>query len=164
MRAILQSISLVTALLCGCSALPPSPASTAPPFTAVVSVRQLMEWVIDPAVDVIWDSVATIYTEAGTREVAPHTDEQWAAVRNSAVIVAESGNLLMLDGRAMDRDRWMSTARELTVAANGALKAAEARNVAALFTAGEDIYHACTACHLRYAPGLRDATPDNQAK
>ena len=123
-----------------------------------------MEWVIDPAVDVIWDSVATIYTEAGTKEVAPRTDEQWAAVRNSAATVAESGNLLMLEGRALDRDQWMGAARALTVAANGALKAAEARNVEALFVAGEDIYHACTACHLRYAPALQDAAPDKPAR
>jgi hypothetical protein len=113
-----------------------------------------MEWVVDPAVDVIWDSVATIYTEAGTREVAPHTDEQWAAVRNSAATVAESGNLLMMEGRARDRTEWMSAARALTVAANRALEAAESRNVKALFTAGEGIYDACSACHLRYASHL----------
>jgi hypothetical protein len=123
-----------------------------------------MEWVIDPAVDVIWDSVATIYTEAGTKEVAPQTDEQWAAVRNSAATLVESGNLLMLDGRALDRDQWLSAARGLSVAANGALKAAEARNVGALFVSGEEIYLACTACHLRYAPALRDVAPDQPGR
>ncbi len=151
MRTILRLISLGTVLLFGCSALPPSPAPTAPPFSTVVNVKQLMAWVVDPAVDVIWDSVGTIYTEAGTKELAPHTDEEWAAVRNGAAIVAESGNLLMMDGRARDRDKWMTVARGLTDAANRALKAAEAKNADALFTAGEDIYHACTACHQRYA-------------
>jgi hypothetical protein len=38
-----------------------------------------MEWVIDPAADVVWDSVKSISTEAGTKEVSPQTDEQWAA-------------------------------------------------------------------------------------
>jgi hypothetical protein len=144
-------ISLTTVLLFGCSALPPSPAPTAPPFNTAMNVKQLMDWIIDPAVDVIWDSVGTIYTEAGTKERAPHTEEEWAAVRNGAAIVAESGNLLMMDGRARDRDKWMTVARGLTDAANRALKAAEAKNVNALFTAGEDIYQACTACHQRYA-------------
>jgi hypothetical protein len=151
MRTILGLIPLGTALLLGCSALQPSASPVAPTFSPAVSMKQLMEWVVDPAVDVIWDSVGTIYTEAGTKELAPRTDEQWAAVRNSAAIVAESGNLLMMEGRARDRGQWMSFARALTVAANGALKAAEARNVDALFAAGEDIYHVCSACHQRYA-------------
>ncbi len=110
-----------------------------------------MTWVIDPAADVVWDSVATIMTEAGTKDIAPHTDEEWAAVRNSAAIVAESGNLLMIEGRARDRDKWMTAARRLAVAANQALKAAEAKNVDSLFAAGGDIYNACAACHQRYA-------------
>src|SRR5216684_4768531 len=131
-----------SALVVGCSALTPTPA---PPFNTAVNVKELMAWIVDPSVDVIWDSVGTIYTEAGTKELAPHTVEEWAAVRNGAAIVAESGNLLMMDGRARDRDKWMTVARGLTDAANRALKAAEAKNADALFTAGEDIYHACTA-------------------
>jgi hypothetical protein len=153
MRTILRLIALSTMALLGCGALPPA-VPPAPPFDTVLSVKQLMEWVVDPAVDVIWDSVATIYTEAGTKEVAPHTDEQWAAVRNGAALVAESGNLLMIDGRARDRKEWMSAARALTAAAVLALKAAEDRNANALFTAGEVIYHACSACHQRYASHL----------
>jgi cytochrome c556 len=45
----------------------------------------------------------------------------------------------------------MSFARALTDAANGARKAAEAKNIDALFTAGEDLYNACSSCHRRYA-------------
>jgi len=137
-----------SALVVGCSALTPPPA---PPFNTAVNVKELMAWIVDPSVDVIWDSVGTIYTEAGTKELAPRTDEQWDAVRNSAAIVAESGNLLLMDGRARDRGAWMSFASALTDAANGARKAAEARNIDALFAAGEDLYRVCSACHLRYA-------------
>jgi cytochrome c556 len=39
----------------------------------------------------------------------------------------------------------------LTDAANDARKAAEARNIDALFTAGGDLYRVCSACHQRYA-------------
>jgi hypothetical protein len=136
------------ALALGCGAFTPAPA---PPFNTAVNVKELMVWIVDPSVDVIWDSVGTIYTEAGTKELAPRTDEQWDAVRNSAAIVAESGNLLLMDGRARDRGPWMSFASALTDAANGARKAAEARNIDALFAAGEDLYRVCSACHLRYA-------------
>jgi hypothetical protein len=141
----------LSALVLGCSALTPPTNPAAPPFDTAVNVKELMDWIVDPSVDVIWDSVGTIYTEAGTKELAPRTDEQWDAVRNSAAIVAESGNLLMMDGRARDRGPWMSFARALTDAANGARKAAEARNIDALFTAGEDLYRVCSACHQRYA-------------
>lgn len=164
MRAILRLIALGTMSLFGCSAVPPS-GGTAPPFNVVVNVKQLMEWVIDPAVDVIWDSVSTTYTESGAKEVAPRTDEEWANVRNNAAIVAESGNLLMIEGRARDQQEWMRAARRMTNAANGALKAAEAKNVGALFEAGEDIYHACTACHQRYAYfAIQDAAQKPPAK
>ena len=150
MRRVLRWVPL-SALVAGCSAWAPSPNPPAPPFNTAVNVKDLMAWIVDPSVDVIWDSVGTIYTEAGTKEVAPRTGEQWDAVRNSAAIVAESGNLLMMDGRARDRGPWMSFARALTDAANGARKAAEAKNTGALFTAGEDLYNVCGSCHQRYA-------------
>ena len=139
------------ALVLGCSASTPPPGPAAPPFNTAVNVKELMAWIVDPSVDVIWDSVGTIYTEAGTKELAPRTDEQWDAVRNSAAIVAESGNLLMMDGRARDRGPWVSFARALTDAANGARAAAETKNIEALFTAGENLYNACSSCHQRYA-------------
>ena len=149
MRRVLRWIPF-SALVLGCSAVtPPGPA--APPFNTAVNVKELMAWIVDPSVDVIWESVGTIYTETGTKELAPRTDEQWDAVRNSAAIVAESGNLLMMDGRARDRGPWVSFARALTDAANGARKAAEAKDIEALFTAGENLYNVCSSCHQRYA-------------
>lgn len=63
------------------------------PFRTVLEFKQFMEWVIDPAADVIWYSVKTIITQAGTKEIKQETDEQWAAVRNAAATLAESGNM-----------------------------------------------------------------------
>jgi hypothetical protein len=154
MRRTTHLILLGAAWLFGCAQLPPAAAPAAPPFAAVADLKQLMEWVIDPAVDVVWDSVKSISTETGTKEVAPHTDEEWDAVRNAAMTVAESANLLMIPGRARDGREWMNAARGLSVAADRARTAAEARNVDALFAAGGDIYNACSACHRRYAPHL----------
>jgi thiamine pyrophosphate-dependent acetolactate synthase large subunit-like protein len=119
-----------------------------------------MEWVIDPAADVVWESVKTIMTEQGTREIAPRTQEEWDAVRNAAALLAEAGSSLMMEGRARDRDAWMSAARRLTDAAQGALDAAQAKDAAAVFAAGGRIYNACSGCHVRYAPQLNaDAGP-----
>lgn len=120
-------------------------------------MKQLMEWVIDPAADVVWDSVKTIMTMEGTTEIAPKTEEQWAAVRNSAATLVEAGNLLMLDGRARGGQEWMAHARRLSDSAQVALKAAEAKNAGALFDAGGGIYNSCKACHDRYAAFDRPA-------
>jgi hypothetical protein len=113
-----------------------------------------MEWVIDPAADVIWDSVKSISTEAGTKEIAPQTDEQWAAVRNAAATLTETGNMLMIQGRARDQKEWMNAARGLIRTADTAVKAAEAKNKDALFAAGGEIYTVCRGCHQQYASHL----------
>lgn len=153
MRITRRWLSILALLMCGCTSMSPPP-TPAPPFTQVVELKQLMEWVIDPATDVIWDSTKTIINAEGTREIAPRTQEEWDVVRNAAATVAEAGNLLMIEGRARDRKQWMNAARGLTVAATRALKAAEAKNTTALFDAGGDIYNACSACHARYAAQL----------
>lgn len=150
-------ILLPTAFIAGCS--PHEPANTAadaapPPYHVVANVKQLMNWVIEPNADVLWNSVGTIVTEAGTQELEPRTDEEWEAVRNSAAVVAESGNLLMMEGRAFDRTEWMNASRRLIDAAVSAIEAAEAKDVPALFDAGGAVYESCTACHTKYALGL----------
>jgi hypothetical protein len=146
-------ISACLILLMGCSPLPPRPEVSllAPPLTTAISLPQLMDWVIDPAADVIWDSVKSIMTASGTQEIAPKTDEQWEAVRNGAATLVEAGNLLMMEGRAKDGKEWMAATRRLSATAEKALKAAQAKRADALFDAGGDIYNACKGCHDRYA-------------
>lgn len=149
---------LAALVLAGCA--PGEPAANAdaappPPYHMVASVKDLMNWVIEPNADVLWDSVGTIMTEAGTEERQPQTEEEWEAVRNAAAAVAESGNLLMMDGRAFDRGEWMKASRAMIDAAVTALQAAEAKDVPALFDAGAVVYESCTACHTKYALGLQ---------
>jgi hypothetical protein len=157
MKAVLL-VSACALLAVGCSSKAPpatAGASTAPPFQNVANVKQVMNWIIEPNADVLWDSVGTIITEQGIEEIQPQTEEEWEAVRNSAAVIAESGNLLMMEGRAFDRDQWMKDARGMIDAANTAIQAAEAKDVAALFDAGGVVYESCTACHSKYALGLQ---------
>ncbi len=145
-------ILLAAALQSGCGDLPaPPPASAVRP---VLSLKQLMEWVIDPAADAVWDSVKTIITEQGTKEIAPQTQEQWDAVRNGAAMLAESSNLLMMHTRARDQGEWIAAASRLAESAAKALRAAGSKDAAGVFAAGGEIYDACSACHRRYAPQL----------
>jgi hypothetical protein len=151
MQAFAFFIAVAILFLFGCGGTQPPPAPAAAP---VLTLKQVMEWVIDPAADVIWDSVKSISTEAGTKEVAPQTDEQWAAVRNASATLIESANMLMIEGRARDQKDWIGGARGLIRTASAALKAAEAKDKDAVFAAGGEIYTVCRGCHQLYASHL----------
>jgi hypothetical protein len=150
-------VPLCAMLLVGCggSTPPPeaAPAADAPPFHTALTTKQLMSWIIDPNATAIWNSVGTVTTDKGTEERHPRTDEEWATYRNAAAMLIESGNLLMLDGRAQDKDQWMATSRGMADAAATVLEAAEAKDVEAYFNAGGALYEACTACHSKYLVG-----------
>ena len=127
-----------------------TPSTTPPPFVPVGDVQQLMEMVIDPAADIVWESVGTIVTLDGTEEIFPRSDEEWSTVRNSAMVLAESGNLLMFGDRAKGEGPWMIMSQALVEAGMVALEAAEAKNPEAVFAVGEQIYNACETCHVLY--------------
>lgn len=139
------------ALVSACSSAP------LPPFKPVADTKLLMQSVIDPNADEIWDSVRSIITVEGTQEIRPHTNEEWTAVRNHAVTLAESGNLMMMAPRAKDGDEWMTRARELVDTSERAIHAAESRNADDLFSAGGDIYQACSNCHQKYMDAIVNA-------
>jgi hypothetical protein len=128
-----------------------------PPFRPVADTKLLMQSVVDPNADIVWDAVKTIDTPQGTEEIRPRTDQQWAAVRNAAVTVAESGNLLMMVPRAKNSGEWMTLAQSMIDSGQEAIKAADAKNAERLFTVGGDIYDACSACHARYLDAIVNA-------
>jgi hypothetical protein len=128
-----------------------------PPFKTVVDTKLLMQSVVDPNADIIWEAVKSIDTKAGSQEIRPTTDEEWTAVRNAAVTVAEAGNLLMLVPRAKNGDDWMKKAQEMINTGEAAIRAAEAKNADRLFTVGGDIYDACSHCHASYLETIVNA-------
>jgi hypothetical protein len=129
---------------------PPPPSPPAPPFRPIADVKQLMTSIMEPAAEVYWDAVGTIIDKTGTVEIAPKTDEEWKAVVNSAYVVTESGNLLMMNGRAKDSGEWMAFAQALVEVGQRAIKAAESKNPKAVFDTGAEVYGACVACHSKY--------------
>ena len=133
--------------------------SESPPFQPVADVKQLMETVIDPSADTLWDASGSIVTAIEVIERRPQSDEEWLHVRNAAMTLAESGNLLMMFPRAKDGDVWMKRSRELIDTATEAWKAAEAHDVERLFTVGGDVYDACSRCHEDYMDAMKYANP-----
>ena len=131
----------------------PQPATA---YRPVANIKQTMEWILDPAADVIWDSAGFIITAEGETDLSPTTDEGWAHVRNSAAVVAETGNLLLMPGRSAGPD-WVAFSQKLTRAGEAAMAAAESRDASALFDAGGQVYQACRACHEQYLMPLEAA-------
>lgn len=154
------SVGLALILLSGCDSsgrsAPSMEATPAPPYRAVANLKQTMEQILDPAADVIWDSAGFIITAEGETDLAPTTDEGWEHVRNSATVVAETGNLLMMPSRVGGPD-WILYAQALTAAAEVAMAAAEAHDAEALFDAGGQLYQVCRGCHEQYMVPLEQA-------
>jgi len=122
----------------------------APPIRLHADVKQIMAAVVDPAADVVWESVGTIVTADGTEEIRPRDAEEWTQVAQAAWVLTESANSLMIGNRPKDTTDWMRLAQELSDTGLKAARAAESHDADALFTAGSDVYLACTACHERY--------------
>ena len=150
-------ITAVAAMTVSCGS--GTPAAPATPYRPIADVAQTMEWILDPAADVIWGSVGTIIDKDGMHEFFPKTDEEWMAVHNAAAVVAESSNLLMMPSRAKDDTDWMEFCQGLIDAALLAKKAAEAKDKEALFDAGGRIYSVCAACHQQYVMEGQEGLP-----
>jgi len=83
------------------------------------------------------------------------TDEkEWAAVRRSALTLAETANLLMAHGRARDQGDWMKDAQMLAAVGVAAYKAAQEKDAKALAAMAEPLDVSCTACHKQYRPNV----------
>ena len=127
--------------------------SDAPDYRVVADIQVLMLAVLEPAAEAYWDAVGWVIDEDGEQEIVPANPEEWEKVRNAAFIIAESGNLLMMGGRALDQDNWIGMSQALVEVGRSAIEAAEARDRDAVFNAGAEVYYVCTACHAEYALG-----------
>ncbi len=146
------TLVLLGLLLGACSREDETASST---YQPVVDVHQSMVWIIDPAADMIWDSAGTIITAEGQQELEPTTDEGWQKIVNSAAVLTEAGNLLMIPGRSAGQD-WNEYAQGLIAAGSEAIEAARNQNADALFDAGGRIYSVCKACHDQYLVEVDD--------
>ena len=153
MRKRWSFVLLGLAMAAGCGGAAP------PPFRPIVDVKGMMDAVLEPQADIIWESVGTIITAEGVEDRKPKTAEGWEAVHNAAVALAESGNLLMMAPRAKGPQYgadWMQMAAALTDAGEQAMKAADAKDATLLFNVGADVYEKCVSCHSHYMQAILD--------
>lgn len=163
-------------LLAGCSQKPPQ-AKPEAVIKPIASIQEIMQSIVDPSGDALWESVETVTTKEGTVEKQPRTDEEWRAVRHHAIALVEGANLLLVAGRqvshagkqledahvpgilsapeiqkAIDAKpaAFHQAAAKLRDAGAEALAAIDAKDVHRLLSAGEKIDHACESCHKSY--------------
>jgi hypothetical protein len=122
-------------------------------LTPVASVKQIMKGIVGPAAMVVFNSVGTTVSAKGTEEKTPHTQEEWDVVGNSAAALIESGNLMLIGSRAVDKGDWLKQSQALIEAGKVALKAVQDKNADQLLASGEAVNTSCDACHLKYQRG-----------
>ena len=163
--------------LAACASPPTQHAADASRYRPVASIQDIMQSIVDPSADALWDSVSTETTAAGVEEKRPHSDAEWGALRQLAVRLVEASNLLVVEGRAVAQSGreledaklkgilapaeirrridaapsvFIERAHDLQHASELALAAVEARDAERLLQAGSSIDHACEQCHLGY--------------
>ena len=186
-RAVSTRIAL--ALLAGAVACS-SPAPEPPGRTAdvprpllwgdlkpIVSVKELMKYMIDPVSDNIFDAVGTIVTKNGTEDRVPKTDEEWDKVQTGAISLAEGIYLLKVPRPftppgdrnnssgpdpvelspeqitakvEADPVEWNARIETLRNASLNVLEIVKKRDANQMWEASELLDQACEACHRAY--------------
>ena len=176
-RLVLALAALCITAACSTSEPAPAPAtaSDAPQYEAAATVKDLMQSIVDPSADLVWNAVTTVQTAKGTIDTVPKTPEEWLKVRHGAVGLSEAANLLMMPGRHVaqpheksdtpgvelepaemevlinkDRAAFIQRAKALHEAGMAAVAAADAKDAQKLFEVGEQIESACENCHSHY--------------
>lgn len=169
----LPSVFLCVALLTACG----EKNTAAPAPQPVASIQEIMQAIVDPSADALWESVSTTVSAAGIEEKLPVNDAEWLQLRHLAVSIAEAANLLVADGRAVahtghtledahvngilvpaeieqkiaaDRPAFALKALALQQAAQQIIAAIDARDTERFLAAGGQLDHACESCHQKY--------------
>jgi len=112
------------------------------------SINELMVEVVAPATDTLW----------GVAD--PQTDSEWEALDDAADEVILTFRAIKLGGTGENDVKWASEpawdayADEVVLAGMAAKRAIAARDLDALFAAGDVLYPPCENCHLEYHPGV----------
>jgi len=167
-------------LLFGCNSSKPTETKTASADTSVAyrptsTIKDIMDSMVDPSADYIWDAVSTEISAKGINEKFPRTPKEWQEIRRKAITLIEATNLLIMPGRKvaqpgeksenpgielspeeinaiLDKDRatFVTHAMTLNDEAMKILKAIDAKDKDAILDGGAGIDEACESCHKIY--------------
>ena len=192
MKRILAAAAFIFSA-CSSKPAPPSPAASALPGQAapqllvtqqlwgemkpVVSVKELMRDMLDPASDYIFDGVKEVTTSKGTVKIEPKTDDDWQRIRTGATTIAEGVYLLkvprpfapagdennskgpeaselspaqILAKLQKDPVLWNAKIEALRNVGLEVLEIVKKKNVQEMWEASYNLDQACETCHLQY--------------
>jgi hypothetical protein len=150
-------------------------AAGASAYVPTATIKDVMDGMVDPSADYLWQAVATVVSKAGIEERRPKTDDDWKMAKRRATTLVEATNVLLVPGRhvakpgeksenpnvelepeviesmlAKDRATWIKYVGGLREAATALFAATNDHNVQGLFENGEKLDMACENCHLHY--------------
>jgi cytochrome c556 len=113
------------------------------PVTEIASTAQIMSGLIDPSRMAIADAA---------KDAGPQDDRAWRGLQARAVMLQEAAQLLMVGGRAKDKEGWAKASKAFGDAAAAVAKAAESKDLAAFQSAAKGLPSTCGGCHTTYRP------------
>ena len=144
-------------------------------FNTSLSVKDLMNAVINRNARQLWASVSYVETEQGAVEIIPQTQEDWDQLRTNAMALVEGANALMLPGRKIDAaenlavtpdfqftpaeieqllrddpDNWIINLQNMQDTALATLEVINRKDILGLTERGARINEACETCHAQY--------------
>lgn len=155
----------------------PLPATLWGEFKPIVSVKELMKFMIDPVADNIFNAVGTIISKSGTVELSPKTEEDWDKIQTGAVSLAEGAYLLKVKRPfapagdlnnsqgpnavelspdaitakvTKDPVEWNARIEALRNVALEVMDIVKRKDASELWDAGENLDTACENCHRSY--------------
>lgn len=106
----------------------------------VATAADVMEHLVVPASNAVFRTSSEL----------PNTDAEWKTLRGQAVLLAESGNLLLIGAPAKDNAEWLTNAALLRDATEKFIKTLGTRDIDVIAAASEEVYVACEQCHAKY--------------
>lgn len=132
----------------------PAKAKTSPKLEPVAETKLLMNGLADPN----FKGLGKLLKEK------PKDAEAWAFARGRALLVAETGNLLMLrpPKTREAQDNWMAHSTELREAASAVARAAAAEDYLKSRVALAALANSCNRCHRAFRVAARvEPFPEN---
>jgi len=195
MRKYIHLIPLLVlaSLLVSCAQASQAPAVVETSYNTVATIKDIMDSLVDPSADYIWESIATVVSSEGVIEKAPKNDEEWKEERRHAIALVEAANLLKMPGRHVakageksenpgielgpeeiealivkDRNAFIKLAEDFQDTAIKQLKAVDDKNIGALLEVGGDLDAKCENCHKTYwypnDPAFKNEAPVAEKK
>ena len=173
-----QSLALVSivGLLAACQQqAAPASAPAQSNFRPRASIAEVMESVIVPSADVLWNATAYDISAEGVKDFTPKTDEDWERVEWAGVTLAEGLNALLIPGRRVappgtvsespehelnpeqieeilkkEPETWVGFVHALDDTVQEIQEAIRKRDLKALNEAGGALDEVCENCHLHF--------------